>query len=69
MKRSIRSVAIVTLAVSLSGGALGCSNFLTDTDVVNDPNHPSAATLQQTFMAVQAGFFGMQESTLPLDVI
>src|SRR6266576_3073402 len=66
MKRSIRSVAIVTLAVGLSGGAMGCSNFLTDTDVVNDPNHPSAATLQQTFMAVQAGFFGMEESTLPL---
>jgi len=66
MKRSIRSVAIVTLAVSLSGGAMGCSSFLTGTDVVNDPNHPSAATLQQSFMAVQAGFFGMQESTLPL---
>src|SRR5258705_10087764 len=66
MTRSIRSVAIVTLAVSLVGGAIGCSNFLSGDNVVNDPNHPSAATLQQSFLAVQAGFFGMQESTLPL---
>ena len=66
MTRSIRSFAIMTLAVSLGAGTMGCNSFLTGTDVINDPNHPSAATLQQSFMAVQAGFFGMQESTLPL---
>ncbi|MFN2572703.1 MAG: SusD/RagB family nutrient-binding outer membrane lipoprotein [Gemmatimonadales bacterium] len=66
MKRSMSRVAIVSLAMSL--GAAGCGNFLTGDSVINDPNHPSNATLQQSFLAVQAGLFGMQESTLPLTV-
>ena len=64
MKRSILRVVTVCLGVSL--GATGCGDFLTGNDFVNNPNNPSNATLQQTFMAVQAGEFGWQESTLPL---
>jgi hypothetical protein len=64
MKRSNLGVTIVSLGVAL--GAAGCSDFLTGNDFVNNPNNPSNATLQQTFMAVQAGVFGWQESTLPL---
>src|SRR5207237_7793155 len=66
MKRSMLRVAIVSLGVSV--GAAGCSNYLTGNDVINDPNSPSNATLQQSFMAVQAGVFGWQESTVPLTV-
>jgi starch-binding outer membrane protein, SusD/RagB family len=66
MQRSMLRAAIVSLGMSL--GAAGCGNFLTGNDVVNDPNNPSSATLQQSFMAVQAGFFGWQESTVPLTV-
>jgi hypothetical protein len=66
MKRSMLRVAIAALGVSL--GTAGCGNFLTGNDVINDPNNPSAATLQQSFMAVQAASFGWQESTLPLTV-
>ena len=66
MKRSMLRVAIVSLGMSL--GAAGCSNYLTGNEVINDPNNPSNATLQQSFMAVQAGVFGWQESTVPLTV-
>lgn len=66
MQRSMLRAAIVSLGMSL--GAAGCGNFLTGNDVINDPNNPSSATLQQSFMAVQAGFFGWQESTVPMTV-
>jgi len=64
MKRSILGVAIVSLGITL--GTAGCSDFLTGNVLVNNPNNPSTATLQQTFMAVQAGVFGWHESTVPL---
>ncbi len=64
MKRSILGVTIVSLGISL--GTAGCSDFLTGTVLVNNPNNPSNATLQQSFMSVQAGVFGWQESTVPL---
>ena len=64
MKRTILRVTIVSLGVAL--GTTGCSDFLTGNDFVKNPNNPSNATLQQSFLAVQAGVFGWQESTLPL---
>jgi len=64
MKRSILGITLVSLGATL--GTTGCSDFLSGNDFINNPNNPSAATLQQSFMAVQAAFFGAQESTLPL---
>ena len=64
MKRSTIGVAIVSLGITL--GTAACSDFLTGNVFVNNPNNPSTATLQQSFMAVQAGVFGWQESTVPL---
>jgi len=64
MKHSILGVTIVSLGITL--GTTGCSDFLTGNVLVNNPNNPSTATLQQSFMSVQAGVFGWQESTLPL---
>lgn len=66
MKRSSIGVAIVSLG--LAAGTAGCGDFLSGNDLVNDPNNPSAATLQQSFLAVQAGQFGWHESTVPLTV-
>ncbi len=66
MTRSITSIAIVSLGLGL--GAAGCSDFLNGNDLINDPNNPSNATLQQSFVAVQSGQFGFQESTVPLTV-
>jgi len=59
-------IVIVSLGMSL--GVAGCGSYLTGNDVTNDPNNPSSATLQQSFLAMQAGFFGWEESTLPLTV-
>jgi starch-binding outer membrane protein, SusD/RagB family len=66
MTRSMTSIAIVSLGLGL--GAAGCSDFLNGNDLINDPNNPSNATLQQSFVALQAGQFGFQESTVPLTV-
>jgi hypothetical protein len=64
MKRSILGITIVSVGVTL--GTAGCGDFLSGNDFVKNPNNPSTATLQQSFMAVQAGVFGWQESTPPL---
>jgi hypothetical protein len=45
----MRWVAVLALVWST-----GCQNFLTATDALHDPNNPSAATINQSFLASQA---------------
>ena len=58
----------VRAAVALSlAWTAGCSGFLTAPDALHDPNNPSAATINQSFLASQAGLFALQEGHITLD--
>jgi hypothetical protein len=46
----------------------GCSDYLTAPDALHDPNNPSSATTNQSFMAAQAGLFALQESHVTMDI-
>ena len=61
----MRRLLSTTLAMSLLGlGTAGCSDFLSDEDVAQNPNNPTAATRDALFVGVQAGQFGVQEAGL-----
>lgn len=65
MRRNL-NVALVALGITF--GAVACTDFLTGNKLSSDPNQPSSATIQQLFIAVQAGEFGFQEGTVPMMV-
>lgn len=44
--------------------ATGCSEFLKGGELTNDPNAPTAATLNQRFVSIQANMFQLQEGDL-----
>jgi hypothetical protein len=46
----------------------GCKDYLTAPEALHDPNNPSDATINQSFVASQAGLFALQESHITLDV-
>ena len=57
------NVALVSLGLLLG---TGCNGFLTGDKLSSDPNQPSAASIQQLFVGVQAGQFAFQEGTVPM---
>jgi hypothetical protein len=46
----------------------GCSDYLTAPEALHDPNNPSSSTINQSFVASQAGLFALQESHVTLDI-
>ena len=58
----VRAAVVLSLAWTA-----GCSGFLTAPDALHDPNNPSAATINQSFLASQAGLFALQEGHITLD--
>jgi hypothetical protein len=58
----VRSAIVLMLAWTA-----GCQGFLTSPDALHDPNNPSAATINQSFLASQAGVFALQEGHITLD--
>src|SRR5882757_7309995 len=58
----VRAAVVLSLAWTA-----GCSGFLTAPDALHDPNNPSAATINQSFLASQAGVFALQEGHITLD--
>lgn len=64
----IRSMKVALVSLGLVLGTAGCNTFLTGEKLSNNPNSPTQASRQQLFVAVQAGQFGQQESTVPLTV-
>src|SRR2546427_4022524 len=57
------NVALASLGLLLG---TGCNGFLTGDKLSSDPNQPSAASIQQLFVGVQAGQFAFQEGTVPM---
>ena len=60
MRRTI-DVALVSLGLLL--GTTGCDAFLTGNTLSENPNLPTAASIQPLFVGVQAGQFTFQEAT------
>ena len=62
--RNMRIVAAagLGLAVALSG----CSNFLDAPKAVADPNNPTAASINQLLVGVEANIFGQQEGPVAM---
>src|SRR2546421_10213074 len=60
MRRTI-GVALVSLGLLL--GTTGCDAFLTGNTLSENPNLPTAASIQPLFVGVQAGQFTFQEAT------
>ena len=58
------NVALVSLGLLL--GTAGCDTFLTGDKLSNNPNLPTAASIQQLFVGVQAGQFAFQEGTVAM---
>jgi starch-binding outer membrane protein, SusD/RagB family len=53
-------------ATSLCAALVGCSSFLDAPKATNDPNLPSAATLDQLFVGTQANIFAQQEGPIAM---
>lgn len=58
------NVALVSLGLLL--GTAGCDSFLTGNKLSNNPNLPTAASIQQLFIGVQAGQFAFEEGTVAM---
>ncbi len=57
-------VALACLGLLL--GTAGCNEFLTGDKLSNNPNLPTAASIQQLFVGVQAGQFAFEEGTVAM---
>jgi starch-binding outer membrane protein, SusD/RagB family len=57
-------VALACLGLLL--GTAGCNTFLTGDKLSQNPNLPTAASIQQLFVGVQAGQFAFQEGTIAM---
>lgn len=58
------NVALVSLGLLL--GTAGCDSFLTGNKLSDNPNLPTAASITQLFVGVQAGQFAFEEGTVAM---
>jgi hypothetical protein len=58
------NVALVSLGLLL--GTAGCDSFLTGNKLSENPNLPTAASITQLFVGVQAGQFAFEEGTVAM---
>src|SRR5690349_11097137 len=63
MTHSIRNSM---LAAGLVGMVAGCSNFLDSPKAINDPNNPTAASVNQLLAGIEAQIFGEQEGPVAM---
>ena len=64
MKKSLLVAVLATACVGLAG----CQDFLSSTEATKDPNNPTRATIDQSFIAVQSNGFAILEGAVPHDV-
>ena len=62
--RIMRIAAVA--ALGLGTAIAGCSNFLDAPKAVADPNNPTAASINQLFVGVEANIFGQQEGPVAM---
>jgi starch-binding outer membrane protein, SusD/RagB family len=62
--RTLRRGAGAAALALVAGAAAGCSDFLSCTECVTDPNRPTAATNTQLFVGVQSGLWGLLGSDM-----
>src|SRR5256886_10720701 len=58
-----RNATVAVVSLGLLFGTTGCDAFLTGTKLSENPNLPTAASIQPLFVGVQAGQFTFQEAT------
>src|SRR5713226_4135304 len=61
-----RNTAVALVSLGLLLGTAGCDSFLTGERLSTNPNLPTAASIQQLFVGVQAGQFAFQEGTIAM---
>src|SRR6476620_7217964 len=54
------------LAGALIATLAGCSNFLDSPKAINDPNNPTAASVNQLLAGIEAQIFGEQEGPVAM---
>jgi len=64
MKKQILAAFLGAACLSVAG----CSDFLSSTDAIKDPNNPTKASVDQSFVAVQSNGFAILEGAVPHDV-
>ena len=62
----MRNMRIVAAGLGLITAVAGCSNFLDSPKAVADPNNPTAASINQLFVGVEANIFGEQEGPVAM---
>src|SRR5579859_6848358 len=63
MQRYMRHTAA---ALGLLAGLTGCSSFLDAPKSINDPNNPTAASVNQLLVGIEAQIFGEQEGPVAM---
>lgn len=63
MRRILKYAAA---GLGLAAGLAGCKGFLDSEKAVADPNAPTAATIPQLFVAIEANVFGQQEGPVAM---
>lgn len=63
MQRYMKHSAIT---LGLIAGLVGCSNFLDAPKAINDPNNPTAASINQLLVGIEAQKFGDQEGPVAM---
>lgn len=63
MQRYMRHTAV---ALGLLAGLTGCSSFLDAPKSINDPNNPTAASVNQLLVGIEAQIFGEQEGPVAM---
>jgi starch-binding outer membrane protein, SusD/RagB family len=61
-----RNMHVALACLGLVLGTAGCNTFLTGDKLSQNPNLPTAASIQQLFVGVQAGQFAFQEGTIAM---
>jgi starch-binding outer membrane protein, SusD/RagB family len=64
MKNSLLAAVLGTACFGLAS----CQDFLSSTEATKDPNNPTRATIDQSFVAVQSNGFALLEGAVPHDV-
>ena len=57
----LNRIRYAAAAAALMAGVLGCNNFLSADKAVSNPNQPTAASINQELVAIEANIFGQQE--------
>ncbi len=62
----MRFTRFLAAGLAVITGLTGCNNFLDASKAVADPNAPTAASVNQLFVAIEANIFGQQEGPVAM---